>query len=176
MVGAVALTLMGLCGGLLSSMAGATGGDKQANSVAPNSPTQTAAVQATPSRPTATSPRVSTTPTHGANATPTTGQPRPTATHAPLSVKITCAQAVDYSSGKVCAHTAPGASLSITVTYCSGKVATSASLQGTRTANASGNYTWTWTPDTSCRGTATATVDASMDGETATDSMDFTVR
>jgi len=116
------------------------------------------------------------TPTHGANTTPTTGQPRPTATHAPLSVKITCAQAVDYSSGKVCAHTAPGASLSITVTYCSRSVATSASLQGTRTANASGNYTWTWTPDTSCRGTATAMVYASKGDESATDNMDFTVQ
>jgi hypothetical protein len=90
-------------------------------------------------------------------------------------VTITCAQAVDYSYGKVCVQTHPGASLGITVTYCSGRAAKSASL-GPATADSNGNHTWTWTPQTTCKGAATALVSAAWNGQSATQSQDFQVK
>jgi hypothetical protein len=100
------------------------------------------------------------------HATPTTTFP----------LQFTCAKAVDYQFGKVCVHTNAGAALTIKVLYCSGFYAKSKSLQGTRTADASGNYTWRWIPQTSCRGPATATVTATWHGQTKTKSDTFTVQ
>src|SRR5207248_11263526 len=55
-----------------------------------------------------------------------------------LTLTFTCAQAVDYQSGKVCVHTHAGAALTIKVKYCSGYYATSKSLQGTSYADSLG--------------------------------------
>jgi hypothetical protein len=110
---------------------------------------------------TATSAPPTATPRPTATLSPT---PKPTATPLPLTVAITCASAVDYHYGKVCAHTHPGAKLYITVTYCSGNPATSPSLQGVFIANSHGDYTWHWTPQTTCRGQAHAAVSAAWDG------------
>lgn len=90
--------------------------------------------------------------------------PTPTAPPATAAITFTCAQAVDHAYGRVCVHTAPGAALTIVVRYCSGYRAVSHSLRGTSYADGSGNHTWTWTPDTKCRGPATATVTASLHG------------
>ena len=94
---------------------------------------------------------------------------------AQLFVTITSAYATDSSSDSVSVHTLPGAALTISVTYCSGRSATSESLQGTKYADSAGNYTWTWEPETKCKGTATAYVSASLNGQSANDSKDFTV-
>lgn len=105
--------------------------------------------------------------------------PRPAraeAAPASLTLSFTCAQAVDYQYGKVCVHTQPGAALTIKVKYCSGFYATSKSLQGTKIANSSGNYTWHWVPETKCRGSATAYVTAKWNGQTVSKSDVFTVK
>jgi hypothetical protein len=93
-----------------------------------------------------------------------------------LMLQFTCAQATDYQSGTVCVHTQAGAALSITVTYCSGYRAVSSSLQGTVYADASGNYTWTWTPETTCLGPAVAHVTATLAKHKASKSDIFTVQ
>jgi hypothetical protein len=91
-----------------------------------------------------------------------------------LAIRITCADAVDFHGGEVCVQTHPGAQLTITVTYCSGKMAKSASL-GPATADANGSHRWTWVPDTTCKGTATASVSADWNGQSAFDSKTFMV-
>ena len=106
-----------------------------------------------------------------------TKAPQPTQPPKPqLFLSFTCAQAVDYSYGRVCVHSQPGAALTITVTYCTGYNAVSKSLQGTQYANSSGNYEWDWTPQTKCRGSATAYVQASWNGQSTSQSDDFTVQ
>lgn len=103
--------------------------------------------------------------------------PKPTQPPAPsLAITFTCASAVDYSYGQVCVHTEQGAALTITVTYCSGYDATSDSLQGTVYANSVGNYEWTWEPETKCRGAATATVNATWNGQSVSNTDTFTVQ
>ena len=148
-------------------------------------PTATSGQAAVISSPTPTHiPSPTPVPTHKPTPTPT---PKPTIapTHAPqptqppppqLFINFTCAQAVDYSYGRVCVHTLAGAALTITVTYCSGYPATSASLQGTVYANGSGNYEWDWTPETSCRGQATADVTAIWKGQSTSNTDDFNVQ
>lgn len=95
-----------------------------------------------------------------------------------LTLQFTCAQAIDYQtdSGTVCVHTQSGAALTITVTYCSGYRAVSSSLQGTVYADASGNYMWTWTPETTCLGPAVAHVTATLAKHKASKSDVFTVQ
>jgi hypothetical protein len=101
-------------------------------------------------------------------------QPAPPAP-AKLFVSFTSATAVDNSSGSVSVNTLPSAALTISVKYCSGSYADSSSLKGTKYADSSGNYTWSWIPDTKCKGTATAYVTASLNGQSASGSKDFTV-
>lgn len=73
-------------------------------------------------------------------------------------------------------RTRPGAALTIRVVYCTGYPAVSRSLKGTQYADAGGSHVWTWTPETKCRGQATATVTASSNGQTVVRSTVFTVR
>ena len=138
-------------------------------------------------KPTAT-PTPSPTPTPTPSPTPT---PEPVQQQAPvqqpsgggqsapppaqLFVSFTGESAVDNSSSSVSVHTLAGAALTISVKYCSGSYATSSSLKGTEYADSAGNYTWTWTPDTKCKGTATAYVSASLNGQSASNSANFTV-
>ncbi|HKS69195.1 MAG TPA: hypothetical protein VJQ45_02160 [Ktedonobacterales bacterium] len=107
------------------------------------------------------------TPTH----TPT---PRvPTATPVPtLTLTFTCASGQLRGTGQVCVHTLPRASLSLSVRYCDGS--TAKGLHGA-TADASGNYTWTWFVRTTCAGQATATVTANWNGQSLTASDTFTI-
>ena len=93
-----------------------------------------------------------------------------------LTLSFTCASATDHKSGHVCVHTAAGAALTIKVRYCSGAYATSKSLKGTVHANSKGNYTWSWTPDTKCKGQATATVTDKWKGQSVTGSRKFVVK
>jgi len=115
---------------------------------------------------------------YSAPAPQPTAKPRPTATHTPtphLFIQFTCAQAANYSYGRVCVHTQPYAQLTITVRYCSGYEATSRSLRGTFAANGNGDQEWTWTPETKCAGTAIATVGASWQGQSTTNTDAFQV-
>jgi hypothetical protein len=93
-----------------------------------------------------------------------------------LSIQFTCASATDYKSGEVCVHTQANAALTIKVKYCSGSYATSKSLKGTVHTKSSGNYTWTWEPETKCRGTATAYVSETLSGHTLNATKSFKVK
>ncbi|HZU02076.1 MAG TPA: hypothetical protein VFA10_20565 [Ktedonobacteraceae bacterium] len=93
-----------------------------------------------------------------------------------MTLQFTCAQAVDDQADSVCVHTQAGAALTITVRYCSGYPAVSSSLQGTVSADASGNSTWTWTPETVCRGPAGAHVSATLSKHRASKSDTLTVQ
>ncbi len=93
-----------------------------------------------------------------------------------LSIQFTCASAVDYKQGSVCVHTQAKAALTIRIKYCSGYYAVSKSLKGTQYAAGNGNYTWTWVPETKCRGAATAYVNEKLGGQSL-DAIDkFTVK
>ncbi len=93
-----------------------------------------------------------------------------------LSLQFTCAQAVDHQSGKVCIHTQDGAALTIKVKYCTGYYAVSKSLKGTQKADSHGNYSWSWVPDTKCKGAATAYVTETYDKHTLSASKGFIVK
>jgi hypothetical protein len=114
-------------------------------------------------------------PTPTSMPTPT---PRPQPTPAPppaaLTLAITCASGMQNGLGLVCAHTHPGAALTITVTYCDGKKASG--LGGTALADAAGNYTWRWKVQTHCAGPAVARVTATWNGQTVTTTATFIVR
>ena len=80
---------------------------------------------------------------------------------------------------KKCLHnidTQANAGLTITVTYCTGHSAVSKSLKGTQHADAKGNHTWRWTPETKCRGQATALVTEHFKGHSLSASDTFTVK
>lgn len=111
-------------------------------------------------------------------ALPTVSPQAATSTPAPtqppaLSLTFTCASGQLHGTGKVCVHTLPRASLSITVRYCNG--AEARGLHSGVTADADGNYTWTWHIRTACVGTATATVTAKWQGQSVTSSETFTI-
>ncbi len=93
-----------------------------------------------------------------------------------LSVQFTCASAVDNKQGSVCVHTQAKAALTIQIKYCSGYYAVSKSLKGTQHADARGNYTWTWTPQTKCKGPATASVNEKFGGQSLNAVDKFTVK
>ncbi len=106
-----------------------------------------------------------------------TQPPAPKPTQPPqLFLSFTGASATDYAYGSVSVHTLSGAALSITVTYCSGYPATSGSLKGTSWADARGNHTWSWEPETKCKGAATATVTASLNGQAVSSTDNFVVQ
>jgi hypothetical protein len=100
----------------------------------------------------------------------------PTPTTAPppaLTLAFTCASGSLHGTGQVCVHTLPRTALAISVRYCDGS--TAKGLRGVATADASGNYTWNWPVRTSCAGQATATVTASLNGQSITQSDSFTI-
>ena len=102
-------------------------------------------------------------------------QPKPTP-KPQIFLTFTNSSAVDYSNGSVSVHTQPGAALTITVTYCTGYKAVSDSLKGTSYADGGGNHKWTWTPETKCRGEATADVTANWNGQFVEQTGSFTVQ
>lgn len=84
----------------------------------------------------------------------------------------------DQSHAFACVHTLPGASLTISVSYCNGSIDQSSSLKGTFTANSTGYYEWDWKPLASCQHGPTywsgkATVTARLSGQTATSESSF---
>lgn len=107
--------------------------------------------------------------------TQATGQPTPTAAPTqPLTVVFTCARGSLRGMGQVCVQTQPQTVLSLTVHYCDGS--TAKGLHGSATADASGTYTWSWPIRTSsCAGPATATVTATWNGQSLTQSDTFTI-
>jgi hypothetical protein len=111
------------------------------------------------------------------DSTPT---PSPTAsarnTPAPsFTVAFTCASGTIGGRGVVCVHTKPNAMVGLTVRYCDGSYAGGKGLHGSAHTDASGNYTWRWDVNTSCAGTATATVTAKSSGQTVIQSTTFTI-
>lgn len=171
-----------LCGGLVNAFGNSGGASSTSTNTNGSNGSSSTGIVAR-----ATSTSASATATLAATATPKpTPKPKPTPTDtavpapptpppAQLAIAFTCASAVDYSTGRVCVHTDPGAALTITVTYCSGYTAKSASLQGTSYADGSGNHEWDWTPETKCKGTATADVTATWQGQSAENTDDFNV-
>lgn len=119
---------------------------------------------ATPSATTTTSGAVT------ATVAPANTQP-PT----PLTIAFTCASGVIGGAGKVCAHTLPHATLTLSVRYCDGSNAKGKAFHGVSYADSGGNYTWNWTVTTTCAGAATATVTATSAGHTVTSTTTFTV-
>ena len=93
-----------------------------------------------------------------------------------LSIQFTCANAVDNKQGNVCVHTQAKAALTIRIKYCSGYYAVSKSLKGTQYADTRGNHTWTWTPQTKCKGTATAYVKEQFGSQSLNATDKFTVK
>jgi hypothetical protein len=88
--------------------------------------------------------------------TPATPPPPPT--YIPFPVTFTCAEAVANGPARLCIHTLPNANVSLGVGYCSGNGESSLGAYGSQLTDANGNFTWTWTAHTDCRGTATAEV------------------
>ena len=104
-------------------------------------------------------------------------QPTPTPLPATLTVTFTCAWAQVFVRGQICVHTQPFATLALTITYCGGDQATGAvTLHARVSADANGDYTWTFVPKTRCVGPARATVTANWQGQTATASTTFIVK
>lgn len=58
---------------------------------------------------------------------------------------------VNASQGRVCVQTAPGAALTITVSFCNGAPDPSNELKGTVYANSEGYYEWIWKPRPDCK-------------------------
>src|SRR5690348_15674342 len=81
-----------------------------------------------------------------------------------LRTALTCDEAVNNSHARICVHTRPGTALQITISYCSGAVDQSSSLQGTHNADANGDFEWDWTPHSTCTGQALARIIAQLDG------------
>lgn len=116
------------------------------------------------------------TPTPIPTPTPEPVQQVPQQPSQTLTVTFTGESAtVGDANSYVAVHTLPGAALTISVKYCSGRYATSESLKGTQYANAAGDNIWTWDPETTCTGTATAYVTASLNGQSASNSVSFPV-
>ena len=93
-----------------------------------------------------------------------------------LSIQFTCANAVDNKHGNICVHTQVKAALTIRVKYCTGYYAVSRSLKGTQYADAHGNHIWTWTPQTKCKGAATAYVNEQFGRQSLNAVHKFTVK
>lgn len=81
-----------------------------------------------------------------------------------LRTALTCDDAVNNSHARICVHTRPGTALQITISYCSGAVDQSPSLQGTHNADANGDVEWDWVPHSTCTGQALARIIAQLDG------------
>ena len=128
------------------------------------------------------------TPTSTANPGPT-ATPLVTATPIPtqiskLTVTFGCKTGLkegfyaDQSHAFACARTLPGASLTISVSYCSGNSDQSSSLKGTFTADSTGYYEWNWKPQAPCQNglaywSGIATVTARLNGQTASGELFF---
>ena len=113
------------------------------------------------------------TPSPTRQPTPTLAPTSTAAPPPPLTLAFTCASGQIRGTGQVCVHTLPRASLTLTVRYCDGS--TAKGLHGGVTADGSGNYTWSWLVRTSCAGPATATVTATANGQSLTESDTFTI-
>ena len=79
----------------------------------------------------------------------------------------------DQSHAFACVHTLPGASLTISVSYCNGDLDQSSNLKGTFRADSTGYYEWDWKPKALCSNgpaysSGKASVIAQLDGQTVT--------
>lgn len=98
-----------------------------------------------------------------------------TATTPAFALAFTCASGAVKQTARVCVHTIPSATLTITVRYCDGSYAGGKDLHGSYTPDRSGNFIWIFAVHTRCAGTATATVTAKSAGKTVTQSKKFTI-
>ncbi|HEX9068300.1 MAG TPA: hypothetical protein VF807_05990 [Ktedonobacterales bacterium] len=139
------------------------GGAASAGS-ASSSPTATHAIAAALRQPTAP-PAVMATPT---------AIPSAASASIEVAVTITCASGTDYSYAKVCARTTPGATVSISVTSCSGKALKHPLAD--QVAPASGDVSWSWTPDAVCHSEISVMVHAQKGDTSASASMTFMLK
>lgn len=105
--------------------------------------------------------------------------------HTPLKLDFRCTG--DSAGGfyvdrlgthaRVCVQTAPGAALTITVSFCKGAPDPSSELKGTVHADSNGYYEWDWKPKPDCQGRliyeGEAVVKAQLNGQTASQSTSF---
>lgn len=127
-------------------------------------------------------------PTSTANSSPTatslvTVTPIPTQT-SKITITFGCKTGgkegfyADQSRAFACVRTLPGASLTISVSYCNGNSDQSNGLQGTFTADGTGYYEWNWKPQATCQNgsaywSGKATVTARLNGLTASSESAF---
>lgn len=161
----ISLLLIGSCCSLSLYALGAVGGNSSAPGLGASATQQTTGQGGTSGKnPTATTtPKGTATSASTATQTPTT----------PLTITFTCASGSLRSTGKVCVSTAPSAVLNLSVRYCDGT--TAKGLHSAGIANASGDYTWSWTVHMTCVGQATATVTAKQNGVTVTAKKTFNI-
>jgi hypothetical protein len=102
-------------------------------------------------------------------ATPPTPTDVPTAppnypTEQTLPITFTCAQATASVSAEICIHTLPNAIVGLdSVSYACSNTSERTILTAEEfNADANGNYTWQWVPNTNCQGSATASVSGSL--------------
>lgn len=84
----------------------------------------------------------------------------------------------DQSHAFACVRTLPGASMTISVSYCNGNSDQSSSLKGTFTADSTGYYQWDWTPKAPCSNgpaywSGKAMVTAQLNGQTSASESTF---
>jgi hypothetical protein len=81
------------------------------------------------------------------------------------------------TQARVCVQTAPGAALTITVSFCKGAPDPSSELKGTVYADSAGYYEWNWKPRPDCQGRliyeGEAVVHAQLNGQKASLSTSF---
>lgn len=161
----ISLLLIGSCCSLSLYALGALGGGGSTPGLGASATQQTTGLGGTSGK----SSTATATPKGTATATRTATR---TATP-PLTITFTCASGSLRGTGKVCVHTAPSAVLSLSVRYCDGT--TAKGLHSAGIANASGDYTWSWSVHMTCVGPATATVTAKYNGVTLTAKKTFNI-
>ena len=82
-----------------------------------------------------------------------------TQSHRSLKLLLACSRptardgfSVTNTHARACVYTTPGATLTISVHFCSGKADPSSILQRNAIAGVSGFYEWNWTPIADCNG------------------------
>lgn len=97
-------------------------------------------------------------------------------TYTPIPLTITCATAQAPVDAKICVHTQPDTVVHADVVYCDGKHEPSLLGISGPGSDSQGNVTFDWVPNTTCYGTATATITAGMPPIQGTATITFMVK
>ena len=93
-----------------------------------------------------------------------------------LSLTATPASVARYQPLTISAHTTVSASCTITVTYPDAYVSHASTLQGSRTADSSGQVNWSWHVGSTVTGTAHAGVSCTLGSKSASKTVAFIIR